>query len=528
MKTLDALRDRVAPWIIGSIWLIFALIVLRNLLRADGPDPVALIAGLAASGAASLTWWQNGSRAATRAVSSLASAASIAILVYSFNGSELQIDVHMCFFAGLAICGAWIDWRALVANAALVAVHHLVFTYAIPYAVFPGEADLARVMLHAAVLVAQCAALIALSIAMTRAFEQADRSVSQATEAERQTAAMAENARLANGMAERERQTREAARDAAEQAIGLAVGALRGALSALAQGDMTARIDAPLEGDLNELRVAFNQSADQLEKVLVQVSDVARSIRHGSAQIHQANEDLAKRSERQAHSIAEATADLQGITETVRITASLADKVGSMVQKAQASAEGSSTIVNETVEAMRRIETSSSEIGQIIGVIDEIAFQTNLLALNAGVEAARAGEAGKGFAVVAQEVRELAQRSAKAAKEIKALVSASSGHVDSGVALVARTGEALRTIAAEVSQISSDVRSIVERSREQSGRLSGIGTSMADVDINTQQTAAMVEESSAAIGSVASEANELDRMIRQFRITEGAARRRAA
>jgi len=167
---------------------------------------------------------------------------------------------------------------------------------------------------------------------------------------------------------------------------------------------------------------------------------------------------------------------------------------------------------------MNQIEKSSQSISQIIGVIDEIAFQTNLLALNAGVEAARAGDAGKGFAVVAQEVRELAQRSAKAAKEIKELITASNQHVKSGVALVGETGKALEEIVSQVQQVNGNVAAIVESSKEQATGLKEINTAVNTMDQGTQQNAAMVEESTAAAHSLAREADNLFQLLRQFNI----------
>ena len=180
-------------------------------------------------------------------------------------------------------------------------------------------------------------------------------------------------------------------------------------------------------------------------------------------------------------------------------------------------------MVNSAVEAMGKIEASASEIGNIIGVIDEIAFQTNLLALNAGVEAARAGEAGKGFAVVAQEVRELAQRSAKAAKEIKDLISASNGHVQNGVALVGETGKALEEIVSQVLQVNTNVAAIVEASREQATGLKEINTAVNTMDQGTQKNTAMVEETSGTAQKLANEAEELFRLLSQFKVGAAAA-----
>src|SRR6202007_3390838 len=172
----------------------------------------------------------------------------------------------------------------------------------------------------------------------------------------------------------------------------------------------------------------------------------AQGVRSGAEEITQASDDLSRRTEQQAASLEETAAALDEITATVRRTAEVANEARDLVSTSKTDAERSGDVVRQTVGAMDGIETSSRQIANIIGVIDEIAFQTNLLALNAGVEAARAGDAGKGFAVVAQEVRELAQRSARAAKEIKDLITASNAQVHAGVQLVDDTGKALETI----------------------------------------------------------------------------------
>ncbi len=522
MDALEKLREKTSFGIIGLLWLNLALLVLRNIVRPEAFDVPSIIAATMVTSMASLTGWRDRSGPSTRIITSMAMAASVGFLVYSFSGEPLQIDMHMYFFAALAICAAWVDWRAIIAFAALVAVHHLVLYAVLPLAVFPGESHFNRVVLHAVVLVAQAGALIALTSAMVSAFAVADRSVKQAQTAGREATEMAEKARLADAAAEREREVREILRAKAHDSVTFAVNCLRSALSSLSRGDVTIRISDELDGDLNELRHAFNESVEQLDDVLKQVGEVANSVRNGSAQINHANTDLSKRTENQAASVSETASSLSHVLETVQSTSTLAETMGAMVRKAKAGAENSSAIVANAVDAMLMIENSSQEIGKIIGVIDDIAFQTNLLALNAGVEAARAGEAGKGFAVVAQEVRELAQRSATAAKEIKTLVGTSADHVKNGVALVDKTGEALHGIAVEVAAISQHVAEIVERSRQQSADLNGIGAAISDIDRNTQQNAAMVEESTAAIGSVAGEAKLLEQLIGRFKVGRAA------
>ncbi|MDR6099879.1 methyl-accepting chemotaxis protein [Agrobacterium larrymoorei] len=212
----------------------------------------------------------------------------------------------------------------------------------------------------------------------------------------------------------------------------------------------------------------------------------------------------------------ETAAALEQITTTVQDAAKRADDAGKLVEKTRGGVEYSGRLMQDAVQAMMAIEKSADEMGNIISVIDEIAFQTNLLALNAGVEAARAGEAGKGFAVVAQEVRELAQRSASAAKEIKILIANSGTQVQSGVGLVKQTGHSLESIVIEVQEINRHVNAIVESSREQATGLREINTAVNVMDQGTQQNAAMVEQSTAASHSLAREAEALNRLLSQF------------
>ncbi|UHS57234.1 methyl-accepting chemotaxis protein [Agrobacterium vaccinii] len=322
-------------------------------------------------------------------------------------------------------------------------------------------------------------------------------------------------------MSEKERVEREAqkAQEAADTQF--AVDQLAKGLGRLADGDVAYRIDTPFVAHLDTLRNNFNGSAGNLNDALRAVGQNARGIDAGANEIRSAADDLSKRTEQQAASVEETAAALEEITTTVKDSSSRAEEVGHLVAKARDGAEKSGEVVRQAVTAMNEIERSSGEITNIISVIDEIAFQTNLLALNAGVEAARAGEAGKGFAVVAQEVRELAQRSAKAAKEIKALITTSGEHVRSGVNLVGETGKALEVIVTEVQEINRHITAIVESSREQSVGLQEINTAVNTMDQGTQQNAAMVEQSTAASHSLAKEAASLNQLLSRFNLGQG-------
>ncbi|MBA4794393.1 MAG: PAS domain S-box protein [Phenylobacterium sp.] len=299
-------------------------------------------------------------------------------------------------------------------------------------------------------------------------------------------------------------------------------------LSALADGDLRARIEGDFPTEYADLQRDFNAAIDRLAEAMGAIVGVADQIGVSTGEISNASDDLSRRTEQQAASLEETAAALDQITATVKKSADGARQARETVSSTRADAEASGKVVRDAVAAMSQIEQSSAQIGQIIGVIDEIAFQTNLLALNAGVEAARAGEAGRGFAVVASEVRALAQRSADAAKEIKTLIGASTSHVAGGVKLVAETGEALERIVAQVAEINGLVVEIAASAEEQSLGLGEVNTAVNQMDQITQQNAAMVEESTAASHALAQETAELNRLMGRFKFATDIRPRAAA
>jgi len=312
-----------------------------------------------------------------------------------------------------------------------------------------------------------------------------------------------------------------AAADAAKDAqADLIVGSIGAGLSSLADGDLTARIDADLTGPFAELKTNFNRAMESVEQTMMTVTGSAQTIRTGSTEIAQASDDLSRRTEQQAASLEETAAAMDEITATVRETAGNAAQatvaVRSMIEKSE---QGRAVLV-DTVGAMNGIERASNEISEIISVIDGIAFQTNLLALNAGVEAARAGDAGRGFAVVASEVRALAQRSADAAKDVKAKIVASSEQVGRGVSLVRDTQTSLTEMGTVITQVDQLVSAIAQAAGQQASGLQQVNTAVGEMDSVTQQNAAMVEESTAAARSLSSEADELAANVRRFRLNQ--------
>ncbi|CAN7660545.1 methyl-accepting chemotaxis protein [Rhizobium sp. LjRoot30] len=286
----------------------------------------------------------------------------------------------------------------------------------------------------------------------------------------------------------------------------------------LADGDLTDSMDGNFKGAFAELQQNVNGTMETLRGTMKNVRGATGSINGSAAELSSATNDLSRRTEQQAAALEQTSAALDQITAVVRTSTERANEATTMVGEAKESAVQSGAVVRSAVDAMGRIEQASHEIAQITNVIDEIAFQTNLLALNAGVEAARAGEAGKGFAVVAQEVRELAQRSATAAKSIKGLINKSGQEVANGVMLVQKTGDALSEIEKRVLLINDHIHSIAIASREQATGLAEVNTAVNQMDQVTQQNAAMVEETSAATQKLSAEADSLFAMVSIFNI----------
>ena len=300
-----------------------------------------------------------------------------------------------------------------------------------------------------------------------------------------------------------------------------AVARIAQSLEKLADGDFTAHLD-DLGPDFEKLVTDFNRMVDSVAATIADVKSASISVEEGSVELANSADTLASRTEQTAASLEETAAALHQMTSTVKESSERAAEAGSMVSQTKADAANSAAVVREAISAMDRIQKSSAQISQIISVIDEIAFQTNLLALNAGVEAARAGEAGAGFAVVAQEVRELAQRSAAAAKEISALIGNSGREVEGGVKLVNQTAESLLGIESQVNEITSRIETIISGYREQSTGLDEINTAVVSMDQATQQNAAMVEETNAACQELRAQGSRLNKVIAHFHVAGGA------
>ena len=301
------------------------------------------------------------------------------------------------------------------------------------------------------------------------------------------------------------------------EAQGQVVESLQASLALLSQGDLGATIETAFAGDYEALRRNYNDALSGLRDAMIDVLEATSSIRGDAEEVRSATEELSKRTESQAATLEETSAALTQLTASVQSASEGAERAATVVNEARTNAENSGDVVRDAVAAMDEIENSSKTIGNIIGVIDDIAFQTNLLALNAGVEAARAGDAGRGFAVVASEVRSLAQRASEAASEITQLITSSGEQVQRGASLVKKAGSALEEIVTSVHDISEHVGTIASSAREQSGGISEINEAVADLDRATQHNTAMVEETTATSESLNRQAEVLWRTTGQFK-----------
>ena len=297
-------------------------------------------------------------------------------------------------------------------------------------------------------------------------------------------------------------------------------------INRMSSRDLSSPIPGPEDSDFparyDQVRLSFNGLMTSMRDVIVTIQDATGSLNRIANEVNQSAEDLSRRTETQAATLEQTAAAVEEINSSVQSSAESTSSTEQVVLQTRQNAAKGNEVAEQAVTKMREISDSSAQISQIISVIDDIAFQTNLLALNAGVEAARAGEAGRGFAVVASEVRGLAQRAADSAKEIKELVTTSTQHVDSGVAMVDQAGTSLSEIVKDIEKVSDLTADIVNSAREQSTGLGEIATGVSQLDQVTQQNAAMVEETAAAIMSLQQDTQVLSQLVGTFTVSSGA------
>ena len=333
-----------------------------------------------------------------------------------------------------------------------------------------------------------------------------------------------EQTRLAT---EQEKARNESMRAALADQQAKAVEALGAGLGRLAEGDLTATIATPFEGDLDQLRHAYNDTVTKFASIVTELRETSGALKTATGEILSGANDLAERTTKQAAAIEETSAAMEQLGTTVVENAKRAEQASNKAQTVSDTAALTGEVMTKSNAAMEQISSSSAKISNIIGLIDDIAFQTNLLALNASVEAARAGDAGKGFAVVAVEVRRLAQSAASASSEVKVLIEQSASEVSSGSKLVAEATQKLVDMLASVKESADLIKEISSASREQSSAIAEVSTAIRQMDEMTQHNAALVEETNAAIEQTEGQATRLDQIVEVF-VVSGSATRSAA
>jgi methyl-accepting chemotaxis protein len=519
--SIDGLRNQALRIFLVLLWAQIPVLGVACWLAGQPVfPPVGMTLAFAAFAQALARWDRKGDHA--RIVTGVSIMVSISILVGVMQGQKTQVDLHMYYFAALAVLVAACDWRIIVASAATVVIHHAILNFILPGLVYPGGADASRLALHTLILVMEAAVLVWTTSTIKSMFEAVTEERERVERAQHEADANYVKAVQSEQEVKTAYELNESERSRIAQEDAEVLRTLGVALTQLASGDLTYSIQGDLPAKAEPLRADFNNAVQSLASAMSSVAVTASGIRAAANNICNSSKDLSRRTEQQAGSFDETTgALLTLINASIGQTSQVANRAQSVVSTAKLDAEQSSEIVRAAIEAMNAIESSSRQMRQIIGVIDEIAFQTNLLALNAGVEAARAGDAGRGFAVVASEVRGLAQRSAESAKEIKSLISVSEAHVENGVSLVSQTGEALERIFTQVSEMTLVGSEIAVSVQQKAADLDQVNIAVHQMDQVTRQNTAMAVQSMAASQALSYEADELASLLSHFRIEQG-------
>ncbi|SDG29546.1 methyl-accepting chemotaxis protein [Alloyangia pacifica] len=429
--------------------------------------------------------------------------AEASILTAAYRLHPWQLDTHMIYFvmlAGISILGRV---NVLLFGCLLVALQHLGLVLLMPALVFPSSdliENLMRVVLHGGIVIME-GLILTLAILQRNAARQR----------------LAESAERLADESLRAAEAQVRAEATAQQTQDL-VARFSKHFHALAERDLNCALDEPMEGVFESLRQDFNRALGQLQDALDSARRTADGVDEEAGALEQVTGDLSTRSERQAQQLSTAAGGMAEVTGALRGTATRAGELSEQARLARDSAEGGGAVTDRAIAAMQLIEQSSSEVGKIIDLIDDISFQTNLLALNAGVEAARAGESGKGFAVVASEVRQLAQRTSEAAAGVKQLILDSEEQVSEGAKLVNEAGGRLSAIVTAVSTVSNMITEIRDDAKGQSERLSALSDAVSRLDSQTQESAALSEEMAAMGLRLRGHARDLARDMAVFRL----------
>ncbi|MEO0464190.1 MAG: methyl-accepting chemotaxis protein [Pseudomonadota bacterium] len=493
MTTLEKLRSDGAR-VVGVISVICAGIAVAAALVV-GQLPLAIAAAILALLPASIAFTGQSSAAGRLALGACLPVFPALFVACAAGTGGWVLDMHMIFFACLAVLAIMADWRIIIAATAVTAVHHLALNFTAPAYLFDGGADITRVLFHAVVVVAEAAVLVVLCLRVERLIEGIAKA--QAEKATRE-------ARIAA-----ERDQRSAEQDAV-------IASIKTRLANLAQGDLTSRVATQFPEEYEPLRRELNDACAKLDVLVGEVAQTVDQVFSSSKEVKGASVHLASQTEEQAASLMTVSETTGGLFEGSRQDLATWTDTRDKARSAKEEADRGAVLIEGAARSMQRIEASSAKVLEMVSFIDGIAFQTNLLALNAGVEAARAGEAGKGFAVVATEVRALAQRSGESAIAIKELFEQSNKEITEGVQNVENMVSLLSNTVSQFGVIMSQIEVVIDKSSATAGEIETINAAIAKLDRAMQQNAATAEQSNAASVGLAGLAERLSQRIAQF------------
>jgi methyl-accepting chemotaxis protein len=552
---LDVFRSRVIL-VLGTLISILALSTVGvEMVRFGSLGPGAILAiGLAAFMAVGFLVFRL--RATGRHLIVAVLMGQVVASLIAMRGHPVQVDMHMAFFAALAMCSLLYDIRSIIIGTALVAVHHLALGLFMTDLVFYGGGGIERILLHAVILVAEAAALIWMTVNTNRALAVAEERTLDAslkTEEARNSAQEAQQAAHVNtqhieqmaqlqaefaavveaGLAgdfSKRMDTRyedSALNDLADatnalvEQVNHGLQSTQSVLQSLADADVTQRVEGQFRGVFSDLQHSTNAVAEKLSEIVGQLKLASSSLKTATGDILSGANDLSQRSANQSRTISGTSTIIAELAATVESNARQAVEASSTAMAVTRAADEGGKVMEEANLAMDRVTQSSKKVADIVRLIDDIAFQTNLLALNASVEAARAGEAGAGFAVVAVEVRRLAQSAAEASGDIKRLIEESSNEVVTGSRLVAEAAQRLATMVDSAHANMKVMEAIATHSSEQTRAISVVNDSVRSVDELTRQNAALIEEINGSIAHAEAQAGELDQIVSVFTVANG-------